>query len=335
LYERLFIFYRDRIIRQVYDSGERIDSINRIMDRHNVSRETAKIVLSKLAKEGYIVKKAGKGSFVNYSAELKEAWGIVIPFLTSGIQDLIHHLYLQAMQQDREIRYVLHYNDPEEEMQQVGTMIREAYEAVMIVPNFDESNTAGFYRRLNPGSSRIILLDNTMVGSFFNYVIQSYDLGAKRIFNYLVSKNDRNLLFVRDESWKGRNLVHELVERTLQILMGSLEGTRELFVENGLQRLGREYMQQKNIGGVLCWTDSDAVRLTGRVLGWGFDIPRDISIVSYGNTELTLSGMKQLTVMDCKYPEMARQAAALVFCKECPEETRQVVIEPELVIRET
>lgn len=335
LYQRLFLYYRDRIIRQEIEPGARIDSINRIMDRHGVSRETAKTVLSKLASEGYIVKKAGKGSFASYAGELKKVWGIVVPFLSPNIQELISHLYQEADRKGREIRFVLHYNDPDEEMRQVGAMIHHAYEAVLIVPNFDESRTAGFYRRLSPGSTRIVLLDNTMVGSWFNYVIQSYDLGAKRAFGYLASANDSNLLFVKDESWKGNNLVLELIERSLHFFTGSLESERELIVISGIQGIEKEMIGQQDIGGILCWSDSDALRLTSRILDWGYAMPGDVALVSYGNTELTKAGRVPLTVIDCRYREMAEKAAGLIFCDECREITRQIVIEPELVVRQT
>ena len=335
LYQRLFNHYREKIITQEYSAGDRIDSITRIMERHNVSRETAKIVLSKLNEEGYIIKKSGKGSFVTYARELEKAWGIMVPFMSSNIEDLIGHLFLEAQKINREIRYVLHYNEPEEEMRQVGSMIRNGYEAIMIVPNYDESLTADFYRKLNAGNTMMVLLDNTMVGSFFNYAIQSYDLGVKRAYNYLSVQNDKNLLFVKDETWRGKNLVHELMEQSLQHFIARQSPGRKLFTVSGLRNLDHQYFVSKNIGGVLCCTDTDAVRLTGRLISYKMKIPGEVSLVCYGNTELTMAGSVPLTVIDCKYPEMARTAASLVFCKDCSRQTQQFVIEPELVIRGT
>jgi DNA-binding LacI/PurR family transcriptional regulator len=335
LYLRLFDYYREKIIKQEYKPGERIDSITRLMQKHNVSRETAKIVLSKLAEEKYIIKRAGKGSFVTYRKDLQKIWGIVIPFLSSNIEELIENLYQEAKQYDRQIRYLLHYNDPEEEMRQVGTMIRDGYEAIMIVPNYNESLTANFYRNLSTGSSVIILLDNTMVGSFFNYVIQSYDLGAKRAFNYLSSQNPKNLLFVKDESWRGNNLVLELIENSLKFFIGSHISERKLYNITSLQEVNENFIKENNIGGILCWSDTDGIRLARRIMEWNMKFTTEISLVSYGNTELTVAGKTLLTVIDCKYPEMARLAASMVFCEDSINETQQFVLEPELVIRKT
>ena len=51
------------------------------------------------------------------------------------------------------------------------------------------------------GKSCLLLVDNTMSGSYFRYVIQSYDLGIKRAIDYLLVRTRRNLLFLRNEMW--------------------------------------------------------------------------------------------------------------------------------------
>lgn len=335
IYQRLFDHYRERIINQSYLPGEKIDSINRIMDRHGVSRETAKIVLSKLSDEGYIVKKAGKGSFVTFTRDLQRSWGIVVPFLSSNIEELIHHLNFESVKLKRDLRYYLHYNDPNEEKRLVGSLIREGYEAIMVVPNYDESRTSGFYRKLNAGKTMIVLLDNTMGGSFFNYVIQSYDLGTKRAFNYLVNANQKNFLFVKDESWRGKNLVQELMEESLNHFISNQCPERKLLTVSGIQDLDELFFRKNFIGCVICYTDREAVRLTHRILSWKMKMPQEVSLVNYGNTELSVSGTLPVTTIDCRYPEMARLAASLVFCGNCARATEQHVLGPELVIRKT
>lgn len=335
VYKRLVGFYKEKIIRQDYLPGQRIDSINRIIERHGVSRETAKLVLHKLSEEGIIVKKAGKGSFVTFTTNIEMVWGIVVPFFSTNIEDLISALHLEAKKKSREVRYFLHYNEPEEEMRLVGTMIRNGFEAIIVVPNYDESLTAGFYRNLNQNNSKIILVDNTMVGSFFNYVIQSYDLGVKRAFSYLASMNTRNLLFVKNETWKGRNLVIELMEQSLQLFISRETPERELLVISGIMEFSRDFLTKNNIGGILCHADIDSLRITSRLMSWGIIMPGEISVVSYGNTELTRLAHPPLTVIDCNYPAMAAYTSSLVFANKSRRETKQYVIEPELIVRGT
>ncbi len=334
IYQRLSEFYKVRIIRQDYLPGSRIDSINRIMTRHNVSRETAKLVLNKLSEEGFIIKKAGKGSFVTYTREIQLLWGIVIPFYSTNIEDLIANLNEEAQRVNRSVRYFLHYNEAEEEIRLVGNLLRQGYEAIIIVPNYDESLTANFYRSLNQGNSVVVLVDNTMGGSFFNYVIQSYDLGVKRAINYLVSKNDKNLLFVKNEAWRGRNLVYELIEHSMYMFLSRQVPNRKLNVISGLSDFNLEFIKTNNIGGILCSTDVDSLKVTGRLSKWGIKMPDQVSVVAYGNTELTQSANPPVTAVDCNYGEMARLTASLIFDRRA-KITKQHVIQPILITRQT
>ena len=241
---------------------------------------------------------------------------------------------MEAAKKGRKIRYFLHYNEPEEEIRLVGNMLRQGYEAVIVVPNYDESLTANFYRNLNQGNSVVVLVDNTMGGSFFNYVIQSYDLGVKRAITYLISRNDKNLLFVKNETWRGRNLVYELMEQSMQMFIDQQAPERKLYVISGLSDFSQEFIKTNNIGGILCSTDVDSLKVTGRLSRWGIKMPDQISVVSYGNTELTQSANPPVTAVDCNYEEMARLTASLIFDRST-KITKQHVIQPVLITRQT
>jgi DNA-binding LacI/PurR family transcriptional regulator len=65
------------------------------------------------------------------------------------------------------------------------------------------------------------------------------------------------------------------------------------------------------------------------------DIPGDISIVSYGNTELTEFFNPAITVIDCGYKEMAEQTALLIKKGGKAGPFEQHVILPKLIIRNT
>ncbi len=138
IYKKLTEFYRDKILDQELPPGHKIDSINRIMQRHDVSRETAKLVLKNLRDEGMIISKAGKGSFVNLQSGLKKIWGLIVPIYTANVEQLISYLEEEAQGKGRELEYFLDYNDASEEKRLVSKMAFEGYEAIIVVPNYDE-----------------------------------------------------------------------------------------------------------------------------------------------------------------------------------------------------
>ncbi|MBN2814950.1 MAG: GntR family transcriptional regulator [Bacteroidales bacterium] len=335
VYKRLFDYYRNKILSQQYKPGYQVDSITRIMQKHGVSRETSKLVLRMLVEERLVVSHMGKGSFVAPIAETKKIWGMIIPFYSSNLEQLINQLDQEAQARGRQLSYFIGYNNPREEERLVETMIREGYEAAIIVPNNDESLTANFYRRLFYGNTCVVLTDYTMGGSYFRYVIQSYDLGVKRALDYLTARTPKNLLLVKNNTWKGRNLLYEFMEQTFAGIVAENYPERKVYVISDMKELDNDFVSRQQIGGILCCADTDAVRCIGRLKTYGFAFPGELSLVSYGNTELTEFFDPPITVIDCMYAEMAAQTAKLIDKGGSAGPFEQYVILPRLIIRNT
>jgi DNA-binding LacI/PurR family transcriptional regulator len=260
---------------------------------------------------------------------------MVIPFYSSNMEQLIHFLEVEAQNRGRQMYYFLGYNNPEEEMRLVGRMIFEGYEAVIVVPNYDESHTADFYRKLIYGNTTVLLVDNTMSGSYFRYVVQSYDLGVKRAVDYLVSDNQGDLVMVKSNTWKGRNLVEELMEQTFKNLISASYPDRKVHIISQVRELDRLLFIDNKIGGILTASDADSIRVMGRLKKWGIRVPDNTRLVNYGNTELTLFFDPPITVIDCQYEMMAKKTANLIDLGRDAGSHEQHIIQPKLIIRAT
>jgi len=335
VYKKLTNFYRDKIIRQEYPPESKIDSITRIMNRHHVSRETAKLILKNLVEEGLVVSVVGKGTFVAPQNTLKKEWGVVIPIYTSNMEMLINNLSVEAEKSGRKINHYIDYNNPDEEINIVGTLLNEGLEAIIIVPNFNESLTAKFYKNLNQWKTKVILVDHTMAGSHFNYVVQSYDLGVKRAMDYFRTNTRKNLLFVKNEAWRGKNLIFDLIEETMEGFVMKDSDFDRLFTISRINDISLNYLVENKIEGILTSTDIDSLRITGRLKKWGVKMPDEISVISYGNTELTEFFDPPITAIECHYDKMVSKVSELISNPKNINERVQYVIEPELIIRET
>jgi DNA-binding LacI/PurR family transcriptional regulator len=337
IYQKLFEHYRQAILVQEYQPGSRIDSINELMDRHSVSRETAKLVLKKLADEGLIIQRPGKGSFVADLGPRKKNWGIIVPFFSAQIEQLIYHLHLEAAKMDRQLEQYVDYNSWHEEIRLVGNLINQRYEAVIVVPTFDETKTADFYRHLVSSGTVVTLLDHTMAGSYFTYAIQSYDLGVKRAIHYMLNRTHGNLAFVKNNIWVGRNMVQEFMESTFKNFIETEAPSQKAFVFNNCSELIPTILKDQNIGAIFCYDDVDAIRIIGRLQEWNFQIPEEISIISYGNTDLAQYFTPKITSIDTHCEEMVEKTAYIIQAHIKGEDVHyfQFVIQPELVVRET
>jgi DNA-binding LacI/PurR family transcriptional regulator len=336
IYQTLFEYYKQGILTQQFLPTTKIDSITNIQTRFHVSRETAKQVLKKLAEAGLIMQKPGKGSFVADLRSCQKKWGVIVPFFSAQMDTLIHHLQNAASKNNRKLEHFIDYNNWQEEIRLVGTLIQERYEAVIIIPTFDESKTASFYQKLVSGGTTITLLDHTMMYSGFSCAIQSYDLGVEHGVQYLLGKTTGTLALIKNQLWHGRNMIQEVMELTFSSIIKKDEPCREAIVCDSIKCLTKQMILDKNITGFFCCDDSDAVRVVGRLKEWGFRIPAEIRLVSYGNTELARFFTPSVTSIDPHYEQMAGLTAEIIKDrKRTAGGFQQHILQPELVIRET
>jgi DNA-binding LacI/PurR family transcriptional regulator len=336
LYQRLFDQYRQDILTQKYSPGGKIDSINEIQKRYGVSRETAKQVLQKLAESGLIIKKPGKGSFVLSLGSTRPRWAIIVPFFSAQVDEIIHTLKSEAQAGDRQLRHFISYNNWQEEIRLVGTVINERYEAIIVIPTFDETKTAAFYRHLQPGRTVVTLLDHTMAGSYFTYVIQSYDLGIRRGVQYLLSKSNGNIAFIKNNVWLGPNMIQNFMEQSFTNFVLESGARRAIIIDN-IRSLSKEWIEENNITGFFSSDDTDAVRILGRLKEWQYKVPDNISLVSYGNTEIAKFFTPPITSIDPHTQLMVQQTVEIIERRKKNQDVSfcQYVLQPEIIIRNT
>ena len=147
----------------------------------------------------------------------------------------------------------------------------------------------------------------------------------------------RHLRFIKNEIWAGRNLVQELMEKTFTNFVDENGAEEKAVVIDSIHTLTPLLLRERNIQGIFCFDDLDAMRLIGRLLEWNFGIPHDISIISYGNTELARYFSPKITSIDCHYSLMASKTAQIIsdHLEGNDVSSCQYVIQPDLVIRDT
>ncbi|MBD3320901.1 MAG: hypothetical protein GF350_07405 [Chitinivibrionales bacterium] len=237
----------------------------------------------------------------------------------------------------RNVKHFVDYNNWKEEIRLVGRMIVEGYEAIIVIPTLDETKTASFYRRLSRHTTIVTLLDHTMTGSYFSYVIQNYNLGLLRGMRYLLAKSRGNIAFVRNEVWAERDMLQESLEMVYkEILCSESPGAHPLIICR-IDQVTAKSMVENRITGIFCMDDAYAIRLIGALKREGIAVPGDISLVSYGNTDLARYFTPAISSVDPRSDHMAEKIVAIINRRLQGENTEycQYVIQPEVIVRET
>ncbi len=338
IYQELFDDLKQAILARQYSPGSRVPSINELQSRYHIARETAKLVLKMLADQGYIIKVPGKGSFVRDIGPKKPIWGVITPSITAHTEDLIFQLRNFALRRGRHIESYVDDNSWEQEIRLTGQLINDRYEAVIIIPTFNESKTAEFYSRGNASDTVITLLDHTMSGSYFTYVIQSYDLGVKRAVGYLTTGISQGTFgFVKNHLWAGRNSLENFMEQNYRNFIDKSGESNNMVVLPEVAALSREYIKHLNIRGIFCCDDLDAMRIIGRLKEWNIKIPEEVKIISYGNTDLARYFTPPITSIDPHCAKMASITVDIITDKLSGKDMShsQYVVQPTLIVRGT
>ncbi|MBI5093468.1 MAG: substrate-binding domain-containing protein [Candidatus Hydrogenedentes bacterium] len=336
IYQRLFERFREDITAFRLPPGAQIDSITELQSKYRVGRETAKRVLGMLADEGYIVQLRGKGSFVADLRPRQKVWGLIFPFYSIQYEELITEITGHATAHGRTLQHFCNYNSYEEEIRLVSKMLRERYEAVVVIPTLDESKTwNSFYSRLPTAESSVVLLDHTMISSDFRFVVQSYDLGVTRALQYLLEQKPGGVAFVENELWAGRNMVLELMRGTcLEHLRVNRPDPPPLLLSRA-SLIHADLLRRHGITGVFCCDDTSAIQVIGQLREQGMPIPGEVNVVSYGNTGLARYFSPPITSVDPHNREMASILSDLLTGNNRKPSERQFVVQPELIVRGT
>ncbi|TAL38670.1 MAG: GntR family transcriptional regulator [Spirochaetes bacterium] len=337
LYKKILSEYKQTILEHRLMPGDRIESITGLQTKYRISRETAKKVLNLLADEGLIEQHAGKGSFVAKPRDKKSVWGVVLPFYSIQYEDLLARIADKLAPRDRELRHFCDYNSWENEIRMVGSMLRENYEAVIVIPTMEESKTKDFYLKRPSFGSPIVFLDHTMTNYDYPCVIQSYDLGLVRGMRRLLETTHRTIALVKNDTWSGMNMIQEhLVETYEDFLQKQRPGARPLVLSR-VSDLSAAMVAEKGIEGIFCCDDISAAQVIGRIGEQGIRVPGDIRVVSYGNTDVARYFTPAITSVDSCNEEMASNIVELLgpVMSGGAIENRRYVAQPEVIVRGT
>ncbi len=337
IYRKIIDDYKRALLEHRLMPGDRIESISELQRNYKISRETAKKVLNLLADEGLIEQHAGKGSFVARPGEKQTVWGVVLPFYSVQYEDLLSRIAGRLAPHGRELRHFCDYNGWENEIRMVGSMLRENYEAIIVIPTMDETRTKDFYLKRPSFGSPIVFLDHTMTNYDYPCVIQSYDLGLVRGMRYLLENTGGTVALVKNDLWSGMNMIQEHLVETYEDFLGKRRPGTKPLVLSRVNDLTAEFVRARGIEGIFCCDDVSAVQAIGHMREQGMRIPGDVRVVSYGNTDIARFFTPAITSVDSCNGEMASAIVELLgpVMSGGAIENRKCVAQPAVIVRET
>jgi LacI family transcriptional regulator len=212
-------------------------------------------------------------------------------------------------------------------------------DGIIMIP---ASKEGGHIFNIRMAGIPIVLLDRRITGLDFDYVLADNHLGGYLAGKHLVELGHKNIGYI-----DRKNPHHHSIERK--------KGFEKALAEKGLDlgentvrggfsykdgmKAARDIMEKnRNMTAVFSFNDINALGAIRGFSDMGLEVPGDISVM--GNDDISLSEIfiPRLTTIHYPVKEMVEEAASILLGRiKQPifRKTKEIVIKPEIVIRES
>lgn len=304
LYRQVYAHFRGQIVSGAMAPGTCLPSIRDLQRDLGVARESVKRAMAMLDSEGYIQRIQGKGTFVAPRMEKKRFWGIVVPFYGDFYNRLILQLRQVAHAEGIEIEHACDYDDWKRQVEIVNHLMWRRAEAVIVVPTRDESSSIDQFRKI---ARRIplMLFDRTSIASQFPYVVQDYILGVRLAIERMVASGARRIAYLRDPMWSGTNPIYQSMEEAFKTVLSDAGLDFIRFYESAYSLPPKE-LESPDYDGLFCANDQVACIIAGLLREKGVDVPGQVQIVGYNDSEVGRFFTPRITTVAPDFQEMCR-----------------------------
>ena len=339
-YERVMAWIREGIESGRIIPGEKLPSEPELMQRFAVSRNSVRQAIYELAKQKLVESRHGVGSFCLRRTQSKSMLiGLVCLRITSYIFPRIIQGCNKVIQKNG---YSLLMNeswyDLKQERSTLVALREKRVDGIILTPvqAAGRNNNADLVKEIEDDGIAVVLLDNEYEGYDFSSVVLDdiqagrtaakllWDCGHRQI-GVLYSANYRPKVLRRN------GVLEFLREQNLS------PSDRWIIGIEGQTSAFRTYGQIRELFGMpgslptamICSSDDEALMFIRQAQRRGINVPGDISVVSFDNSEPGRFSHPRLTTMDHPSEYMGELAATLllnrIYHPETPIRSRNVI----------
>jgi len=314
---------RERIRDGSFVNGQKLPSEHEFSSTFEVSRQTVRQAISLLVNEKLLVPKRGSGTYVSFEQKVSRPVTKNIAVITTYFNEYIFPGVIKGIDKVlREYGYHMNlgitYNQTNNEQTLLSSMLAGGVDGFLIEPTksaFPNPNMA-LYQQIMQAHIPVVFLNGYYPSMDFPYVTIDDYASGKLATRCLLNHGHRELfgIFKSDDiqgHFRYSGFVNAVKEcgclfEDRQVLWYVTEDLDKLFSpENDaylLERIG-------SCSGIVCYNDEIAVHLMEVFRRNGKRVPKDYSIVSFDNSNLSNLGEVGLTSVDYPAEQIGAEAA--------------------------
>lgn len=332
----------------VFKYGDKLISENQLCDKFSVSRQTARQAVLILEQENLVTRKRGSGTYINKTDFTKKHQSFNIGIMTTYLDDHVFPYIISGAEKviskaGYNMTLRLTRNKVHNERIQLLSLLETDIDGLIVegtktaLPNLNLDVYDEFKKRGIP----VIFINAYYQLIPVNYIVNDDVLGARLATKHLIEKGHTEIFgFFKHDDQQGNNrykgFIDELYANSLNIedrniLWYSTESQEEVFSDAYLPILAERI---KKCTAAICYNDQIAMRLLQLFNNSDVNIPNDLSIVSFDNTNVAEITSVPLTSVTHPSKEIGKFAAeSILKMIEDPQLEITKVFTPQLIIR--
>ena len=319
-------------------TGYSLNTVSRAFNnRQDIGEETKKKILQVAQDMGYQVNWVAKA--------LAERKTRTIGVIISDIQDpffaeLVRYLEWYARKNEYNIILCNTNEDSVQEENAARVLINHRVDGIIITPS--QNGRQGMERIVNSGIPFVLMARwfEDLPSSYV--VIDDFQAGCMA-GTHLRELGHRNILFIN----AGRHIssARERLAGLKKAFAEPGEGKLRFEVQAAPPSMAEGYKTTKKLlkqgiwfSAIVAFCDVVAVGVIRALTEAGIRVPRDVSVIGFDNIELSHFLPVNLTTLDTRKKEIAREVIAILLCQMAGKEKPSSVgkkVKPQLIIRES
>ncbi|MDD2361514.1 MAG: GntR family transcriptional regulator [Oscillospiraceae bacterium] len=322
-YEKIYQDILSDIRNGVLKENDKVATEHQIMNKYKVSRITAQKSLNKLASNGYVERKPGRGTFVKFNSSFPDynenifKSSFVSVIMANQMQSLF---FLRGIEQHLSSENIhtsisLSDNDPHLELEAVKKAISSNSRGIIFYPSEPFVNDEIFRNLIRDGYP-LVFLDRAPIDLPCNIITTDGFTGGYLATKHLLEHGHKKIAIINS----GLNLFETVKHR----YEGYRCALRDYGIDVNPSYVLECYGMNKNCGrelltspdpptAIFCTNDSVAFNIYDTAYDLGMVIPDELSIVGFDNLSAASQIIPALTTIEQPFLRMGIEAAKAVL----------------------
>ncbi|WP_212391523.1 GntR family transcriptional regulator [Sporosarcina beigongshangi] len=341
--------------------GDKIYSENELAKMFNVSRHTIRQAIGQLVHEGLLYREQGSGTFCSTSLPAQsdnfltsepptQISGKNIGLITTYISDYIFPTIIRGMEsyltsKGYSLIITSTDNDQEKEKQCLEAMLSRNIDGLIVEPTKSSSYNPNihYYMELERKGIPYLMINQYYSQLNSPHIVIDDEKGGFLATQHLIDLGHEKIIgvFKTDDMqgvYRMKGFIRAFRENNIPFLNDTiLSYTTENMHERLANQLKKLFTQSNNEPtGIVCYNDANALAVINILRTSGYNVPDDISVVGYDDSNLSEASDVKLTTLTHPKAQMGVDAAKWIIDsieKNDSGKQDQIIYEPKLVIR--